>query len=282
LLQLPSQNMADYRLNGWLWSVGLAAGGLLLLLFNLGLLGVEQPLVRPLLAGGLALAGLGFFSAFLAARQHWWRLLPAWTLMGLAGMVGLSLVIDPPLTLYGGLLLAALALAFLHIFLLKRAEHWWALLPGGFLLVLALVVAASDRVSLVALGGALFVGLGAVFGLVYLLGERRRQWWALAPAAVLLVFGFAVLTSGVGEKGALVRWWPVLLILAGLLAGWRASRAQPGERLTVNAARSVVGRREAVAPPTPEPTRPSTAVLGEYSQPAPGATVEILPDPDER
>ncbi|MCB0188497.1 MAG: hypothetical protein KDE31_29705 [Caldilineaceae bacterium] len=82
--------MTDYRLNGLLWSVGLVVGGALILLFNFDLLGNEQPLLRYLLAGGLALAGAVFFSAFLAARQHWWRLMPAWTLLALAGMVGLS------------------------------------------------------------------------------------------------------------------------------------------------------------------------------------------------
>jgi hypothetical protein len=273
--------MTEYRLGGWLWSLGLVIGGLLLLLFNFGLLGVEQPLVRPLLAGGLALAGVAFFSAYLAARQHWWRLLPAWTLLGMAGMIGLS-ILTPARTVNGALLLAGLAIAFLHIYWLNRAEHWWALLPGGFLLVLTATVAISEWAPLPVLGGALFVGLGAVFGLVYLLGDRRRQWWALAPAAMLLIVGCFVVAGGTEERNPLLRWWPLGLILVGLLVGWRVSRAQPPEPLTVNAARPVRRSQTTLAPTATSPAERTPAMLGEYSQPAPGTTVEILPDPDER
>jgi hypothetical protein len=273
--------MTEYRLSGWLWSLGLILGGLLLLLFNFGLLGVDQPLVRPLLAGGLALAGLAFFSAYLAARQHWWRLLPAWTLLGMAGMIGLS-TLTAATAVNGALLLAGLAIAFLHIYWLNRAEHWWALLPGGFLLVLAAIVAISAWVPLAVLGGVLFVGLGAVFGLVYLVGDRLRQWWALAPAAMLLIVGCFVLGGGAEGGNPLLRWWPLLLMLAGLMVGWRASRPQPPEALTVNAARSARPSRSSSATPAPMATERTPATLGEYSQPAPGTTVEILPDPDER
>jgi CPA1 family monovalent cation:H+ antiporter len=66
--------------------------------------------------------------------------------------------------LIAALLFAGLALAFAHIFLLAPAENWWAILPGGFLAVLGVVIALSGWVqSLQMLGAVLFGGLGLVF-----------------------------------------------------------------------------------------------------------------------
>jgi hypothetical protein len=84
------------------------------------------------------------------------------------------------------------------------------------------------------------------------------------------------------QEGGLVRWWPLLLVAAGLLV-WAAGRRAPSAsgKLEINsapraksAAPSKIGSSKSGSQPAPR------AALGEYSQPAPGASIDILPDND--
>jgi hypothetical protein len=285
--------MTDSRGRAWAWSFSLVFGGVVLLLFNFGWLDAYAPWPQAVLAGACAVAAAVFFVGYARNHQEWWRLLPAWTLTSLAAMAlsGTFARVERPLIaaqLFGGL-----ALAFGSIYLAARTERWWAILPGGFMLVLAVVVGASAWVATTEiLAALLFVGLGLVFFLLYFLDQKRRQWWALIPGSVLLVFGILALsTGGVAESESqmgLLRWWPLVLILAGLLVGLRrgsrpTSRPLPGDKLVINSAPSMkatqknAGSGGSARAGTQPPPRAS---LGEYTQPAPGASVEILPDND--
>jgi hypothetical protein len=177
---------------------------------------------------------------------------------------------------------AGLALAFGHIYLTARAERWWAILPGGFMLVLAVVVGASSYVAATeTLAALLFIGLGLVFFLLYLLDGKRRQWWALIPGIVLVLFGVLALSAErVQQEGGLVRWWPLVLVAVGLLWGVQARRTPPapGDKFVVSSAPRAPG--SAAGKKSPATSGASRAALGEYTQPAPGASVEILPDND--
>jgi hypothetical protein len=280
-----SRFRSDYRLGPILWSIGLGVLGVTLLLFNFDLLAPYEPLAQFILAALFALAGVGFFfAAYAGMPRDWGQLIPAWTLMALAGMILSSTIDTLDARLTAAILFIGLAAAFFHIYLLRRLENWWAVIPGGFMLVLAVVIALSVRIARAeTLAAVLFAGMGLVFFVLYLLPARRRQWWSLVPGSVLLVFGLFVLTSSETGTAVWLRWWPVLLILAGIGMGFAAWRRQPAERMTINAAPT------AFQPPAlPEPTEvaapsPSTrAALGEYTLPAPGTTVEILPDPDDQ
>jgi hypothetical protein len=72
-------------------------------------------------------------------------------------------------------------------------------------------------------------------------------------------------------QNALLRWWPAGLVVIGAVVAFfsTVTRTLP-EKLSVNVAR----------PMPPSVSKPEQ--LGDYSQPAPGASVEILPDPEER
>lgn len=188
--------MSDPRRRGLLWSLALIVGGVLLLLFNFGVLADFAPWPQVLLgAGGFAAAGY-FFFGFMRNSRDWWRLIPAWTLAALTGMILLTLApaVDPQLV--AAVLFVGLAMAFVHVYLLDRSERWWALIPGGFLLVLGAVIALSGRIAqLDLLATVLFVGLGAVFFLLYWLDSQRRQWWAVVPGGVLVIFGVLALAT---------------------------------------------------------------------------------------
>ncbi|MEZ4555283.1 MAG: hypothetical protein R2851_10955 [Caldilineaceae bacterium] len=278
-------NKSDYRLGTLAWALVLVFFGGVLLLVNLNLLTQYEAVLRLILASILGAGAAGFFLGYFRERQEWPRLIPAWTLLALTLMVVTSGVgaLDQRVT--AALLFLGLAAAFVNIYLLRRNEHWWALIPGGFMLVIGLVIALSSRVTrLETLGALLFVGMGLVFFALYWLAGAKRQWWALVPGAVLTVFGLFIFTVGTGAAGdgsqpVFVRWWPVLLIVIGLGVGLLGARRTPRTRLRVD---SAPGAKPAkTAPPPKPPADAPRAALGEYTQPAPGATVEILSDTDE-
>lgn len=281
--------MGDSRGRAWAWSFSLVLGGLILLLFNFGWLDVYAPWPQAVLAGACAVAAAVFFVGFARNHQEWWRLLPGWTLTSLAAMVLFATFAKVDRALIAALLFGGLALAFGSIYIAARTERWWAILPGGFMLVLALVVAASSWVTTTEiLAALLFMGLGLVFFLLYFLDQKRRQWWALIPGSVLLVFGVLALSTGTAAESetqaGLLRWWPLALILGGLVVGLRPRRAPaPGDKLVINSAPSKKTAQNSAgsgsaAKSSSQPV--PRASLGEYTQPAPGASVEILPDND--
>ena len=281
---MNSRFRSDYRLGPILWSIGLGVLGITLLLFNFDLLAPYEPLAQFILAALFALAGVGFFfAAYAGMPRDWGQLIPAWTLMALAGMILSSTIETLDARLTAAILFVGLAAAFFHIYLLRRLENWWAVIPGGFMLVLAVVIALSVRiVRAETLAAVLFAGMGLVFFALYLLPARRRQWWSLVPGSVLLVFGLFVLTSSETGTAVWLRWWPVLLILAGIGMGLAAWRRQPAERMTITAAPTAFQPAALPEPTEAAAPAPSTrAALGEYTRPAPGTSVEILPDPDE-
>lgn len=277
--------MTDPRLRSILLATCLIGGGVLLLLVNFGVLDAYAPWPQVGLAAVGVVAALGFFASFARNRSEWWRLMPAWTLIALAAMSLISVfpAVDP--RWIAAMVFLGLAAAFGHIYLLARAERWWAIIPGGFMLVIGLVVGISSQVpSNELLASLLFVGLGGVFFVLYALGGRRRPWWALIPGSVLVIFGLLVLTAGREGQNDLLRWWPLALIVLGLAVAVSARRISPAEKLAVNTAPKTPVRPAAKgqgAPVKPSAAPATRGQLGEYSQPAPGTSVEVLVDLDE-
>ncbi len=278
------------RLNWFLWAIGLALAGLVLLGFNFGLLEHYQPLTQYVATGVFALAAAGFFGGYTAKPANWWRLIPGWTLLALAAMAFLSVQPAVSSRLAAAVLFLGLALAFGHIYIVNRRDNWWAIIPGGFMLVVSLVTGLSALVErLETLGAALFVGMGLVFFALALALRTRGQWWPLIPGAVLVWFGLFIFMPAGEEAHAVLRWWPLLLVLTGLGMGWRAlTQRTQAEKMAVNVAPgNPAGASSAVTPPARSATPTGAIVeaeggiLGAYSQPAPGASVEVLDDDDQ-
>lgn len=268
---------SDNRVNNLIWGVLLALAGVGLLLFNFDVFVHFEPYVQYGAAALLGLLALLFVGGYLSARDNWWRLIPGWTLIALAAMVYLSTLPALDQRITAGVLFAGQALAFAHIYLLDRAERWWAIIPGGFMLMLGVTIALSSLTEKPeVLGTVLFIGLGAVFFVLYLLGQRWQLWWALVPGSVLVLLGLFLFSVGLGQQSLPLRLWPALLPLLGAWLIWRATRPLSGSKLNVDAApsqsRASSGSSEGVV---------RARRLGEYGGPAPGATVEVLPDPEE-
>jgi hypothetical protein len=263
--------MSDRQTNLLIWAGALLLVGIALLLFNFGVLARYEPMAQYVMAGLLAVAGFSALLSYFWRREQWWRLMPGWTLLALAAMVLLASNDAVPRPHIAAALFVGLALAFANLYLVDRAEHWWAIIPGGFMLVLAGVIALTVTVTrLETLGALLFAGMGVVFALVYLLAGKSRHWWALIPAGVLLFFGLLAYSVDNNVQSALWRWWPAaLIVLAAVVAFASTLQRTPPQKLSVN-----------VAPPMPPSNK--SVQLGDYSQPAPGASVEILPEPEDR
>lgn len=167
------------------------------------------------------LGGLVFLYVFAVNQQQWWALIPGFTLLGLAVLIGFG---DKLGDTAPGVFLGSIGLAFWVIFFVRR-EFWWALIPAGVLTTLAFVAAFASRVSGFAAGGIFFLGLAGTFCLVYLLsGAETRQRWALIPAGILGVLGILLTLS----LGGLVNYlWALVLVGAGVFL---LSRARPIRR----------------------------------------------------
>lgn len=82
-----------------------------------------------------------------------------------------------------------------------RRDLWWALIPGGVLLSLAVTAALGDSGFGVGhdnpVGGVFIFSLGLTFLVVALAPPThdRSRWWAYIPAALLTVLGALIFTS---------------------------------------------------------------------------------------
>ena len=161
---------------------------------------------------------LGFLGVYLVHRkEHWWALIPAFAMAVLALVVLLG---ESGGFLGGAVLFLGLGLAFVVLYFVEisgKRHNWWALIPAGALLSLALVVILSGLGAGELAGSALFFGLGITFGVLYLMrGPQRPLDWAWIPSTALLAFGVFVLVVSGGA------WYtrfvvPVGLIVAGVV-----------------------------------------------------------------
>lgn len=171
-------------------------------------------LICAALAGAVVL-----FATFTRHVAEWWRLIPAWTLLALGGIVALTLLPGTE-RFMAALVFLGLACGFAHSYLLDR---WRALVgnhPGGFMSALGGVLAAAPVPKRSISGGsALFLSLlGAASFFTLLAGsaaapmvgvdsrQRARHLWCVGldaepgerTAAAALVAGHADLDRAAG------------------------------------------------------------------------------------
>ena len=115
-------------------------------------------------------------------------------------------------------------MGFLLVYLRNR-QAWWAIIPCGVMITLALVTGLESESEL-GVGGVFFLGLALTFLVVYLVpNPEGRMTWALIPAAVLGIMGFLILAAAVQLIGFL---WPLALVVVGAYLLFRALRQCTG------------------------------------------------------
>lgn len=183
------------RMSSVILGVLLIAGGAVFLLMNFDIIPSAQPLIWAAIFG---LGGLGFLTYLVTGPGHWWPIIPGLTLLGLGTLIGIEELFPTLGDMWGpAIFLGFIGLAFWFIYLSTGATEWWAIIPGGTLVTLALVILVED-VSVERFGddfaGAVFMlGIGLTFGLIYLLpsGEQRQRW-ALIPSGITVAIGLFI------------------------------------------------------------------------------------------
>jgi hypothetical protein len=115
---------------------------------------------------------------------------------------------------YGAIIIGLGGAFFLSIFITNRA-NWWALIPAGTLLSLAIAVGFGNYLNGAGVGGIFLVGLGLTFAVIALIPTPKgRMWWAWIPAAILGVIGLIASATTIDIIKFI---WPAVLILGGLM-----------------------------------------------------------------
>ena len=176
-----------------------------------------------ILAGGGLLAGNRFgsdvvgptimfefalcFSVIAAwSRKNRWAMLPAGLFATIGLVAGLNNLI-PESDATGLVFMLLLAATFIAFASLSK-KNWWAIIPGGIFASIGLVAALDILVPHEAyppLKGmlswgfytwALFLGLAATFGVLWLLHKTLPTRWAIYPAAGFLAMAVLFIIEG--------------------------------------------------------------------------------------
>jgi hypothetical protein len=195
----------------------LITAGVVFLLSNIGVFTLNwEMVVGPL----MALGGLVFLVVFITNTDEWWALIPGFILIG----IGINTFMGQWIgtqdgRISGAIFLGFVGLPFFLIYIFHR-RHWWAIIPGGVLLTLAVLSLIEDKVALE--GGVFFLGLALTFALVYVLPKPTGKLkWALYPAGILLLLGIIVLLGVTDISGYI---WPLALLIGGGYVLYRAIR----------------------------------------------------------
>lgn len=215
------------------WGLFLFLAGVFLLLKNLGVFGEWGELIWGAL---FVAAGLGFLIWFLFGPAHWWRAIPAFTLLGIGGGIIMTWR-NIELGAWGAaLVLFGMALGFWAILLVRR-EHWWALVPAGVLTTVGVLLGLWDQLTQMGRLAILFTGIGVMFLLLYAIRyDEHDARWASVPAGALLLLGAVTLVNALSLPAWLVSWWPIALVVGGLLLailGFAARKPAPTAPMAV-------------------------------------------------
>jgi hypothetical protein len=184
--------------NNLIWGVVLLLVGGFLLAVNLGIV----PIMNANLIAALFISGgILFLGAYFAnGIDQWGWLFPATALLAVGATIWFSESgFDGEWI--GAMFMIAVAVPFWVAYLTNR-ENWWALIPGGLMTMVAVLVAGTTtRIAEEIWVALMLAGFGVVFLLVYY--SRQDNWWAIIPGGSFLGIGATVLFAGMDLPGPL-------------------------------------------------------------------------------
>lgn len=217
--------------SGLFWGLLLIGAGALALGQQLGY--IEQfsdPLFWIVVFAFVSLVALIEYA--LSGWRQWGWLFPAGVCGGLA-LVILLATNNVDNAAVASPLFFGLVIPFAAAYLTDRTQNWWALIPGGIMLLMAFMMLLIDNVDDELVGAMFLMFFGLAFLVVYL--TNRTRMWALIVAYVFGVISIAPMLSALGDEagyfGAIVlfgvalpfyllyfrsaKWWAI--IPAGVL-----------------------------------------------------------------
>lgn len=192
------------------WGILLIVGGGLALAQQLGYLNQFPDSAWMWVFAGISL--VAFLSYAVSGFKEWGWLFPAGVFGGLAVTIALA-TNNVDSAAVGSPLFIGLLIPFAAAYLTDRKQNWWALIPGGVMLFLALVTLMVDTVGGEWVGSLFLFLIGLSFFVVYL--NNRTRTWALLVAYILFVLSLApAMASFSGDTAAY--FGPVFLFAVGL------------------------------------------------------------------
>jgi hypothetical protein len=195
--------------SGLFWGVLLIGGGVLALADQLGYIENLSPALWIFVFAAISL--LGFVSYAMSGWTQWGWLFPAGVCGGLAVIIALA-TNNVDSAAVGSPLFFGLLIPFVAAYLTDRSRNWWALIPGGIMLFLALVTLLVDNVGGEGVGAMVLLLIALTFLLVYLNNQTRI--WALIIAYVFGVLSIAPMLAAFDEMAAY--FGPVFLFAVAL------------------------------------------------------------------
>jgi len=183
--------------SGLFWGVLLIGAGLLVLAEQMGYTSMFSPQVWMIVFAGISL--LGIVSYALSGWKQWGWLFPAGVFGGLAVIIAL-VEANVSSAAVGSPLFFGLLIPFAAAYLMDRARNWWALIPGGVMLFLALTTLLVDTAGGEWVGAMFLLLIGLTFLFVYL--NNRARIWALIVAYVFGVLSIAPMLAAFDEMAA--------------------------------------------------------------------------------
>ncbi|MGC8779484.1 MAG: hypothetical protein ACP5UQ_01325 [Anaerolineae bacterium] len=249
------------RSHPFMWALSFLLAGAFLLLKNFG---VFRDLGDAIWGGVFAAMGAGFLAWYLLDRERVWRAIAGFPLLTVGALLILAWQKINLGDRQAAAVLFGVALGFWAV-LLTHDNNWWAILPAGILTVLSALTSVQDRLSASAWLGFFVLGLGIVFGLLYLLrlGQQDAGWAGL-PAAAFLLLGLATLAAAFNLPGLVAFWWPAGLVVVGALLlifalPWPAPAATPASAPSTEAQPTAAAAPAHVnAAPRPAAQAPAT------------------------
>ncbi len=183
--------------SGLFWGILLVGGGFLALAQQMGYIGRRLDQMWVWIFALISL--LALVSYALSGWKQWGWLFPAGVFGGLAVTAALA-VFGVDKAAIASPLFFGLLLPFAVAYLTDRSGNWWALIPGGVMLFLALTTLFADSAGGKWIGSLFLFMVALAFLVVYL--NNRARTWALLVAYIVGVLGIAPGITSAGENGA--------------------------------------------------------------------------------
>jgi hypothetical protein len=197
-MEIKRRFLMNVKRSSLFWGILLVGGGAVALAQQLGYL--DQFPESAWMWVFALVSVVAFISYFTSGLKEWGWLFPAGIFGGLAVTIALA-VNNVDSAAVASPLFFGLFIPFAAAYLTDRTKNWWALIPGGVMLFLAMTTLLVDNVGGEWVGSLFLFLIGLSFLVVYI--NNRTRTWALLVAYILGVLSIApAMASGGGDTAA--------------------------------------------------------------------------------